>query len=165
MTRKSKYTKELLEPIVINSLSWAQVVRTLGLKLTGGNYRNIQTHIKSNNIDTTHFTGSAWNKGLTQENNVSLKRSSIRKRIPDNLVFCINSHPLSNNKIAKRLINHYNWLYQCAECNLTQWQGKALSLDLDHINGINSDNRFENLRFLCPNCHRQTSTWGNKHKR
>lgn len=39
---------------------------------------------------------------------------------------------------------------------------KKITLQLDHINGINNDNRVENLRFLCPNCHSQTSTYTGK---
>ena len=42
------------------------------------------------------------------------------------------------------------------------WNDKKLSLQLDHINGDNSDNRLENLRFLCPNCHTQTETYCSK---
>jgi len=164
MSRKTKYTKELLQPIVEVSLSWSQVIKALGLKLTGGNYRNIQMHVKFNNLDTSHFTGMLWSKGLTQKDHPALKRSSEQIRIPDDKVFVLNGHPLCSSKISKRLLNHYNWQYKCAVCGLTEWNNKLLSLDLDHINGNNRDNRFINLRFLCPNCHRQTDTWGNKNK-
>lgn len=50
----------------------------------------------------------------------------------------------------------------CAECGITEWQGKTLSLHLDHINGVNNDNRLENLRLLCPNCHSLTETYCGK---
>lgn len=46
-----------------------------------------------------------------------------------------------------------------------EWNNKALSLQLDHINGVNTDNRVENLRWLCPNCHSQTDTYGSKNKK
>lgn len=51
----------------------------------------------------------------------------------------------------------------CANCTTGPlWQGKPLVLQLDHVNGCNTDNRIENLRLLCPNCHTQTETWGRK---
>jgi len=52
--------------------------------------------------------------------------------------------------------------YKCSNCGLENWLGKTLSLDLDHIDGNNKNNKPDNLRLLCPNCHRQTPTWGNK---
>lgn len=54
---------------------------------------------------------------------------------------------------------------KCAICGLTEWRGKSgedAPLQLDHINGINTDNRLENLRILCANCHTQTDTYCGK---
>lgn len=52
--------------------------------------------------------------------------------------------------------------YKCNTCGIFDWCGKEISLDLDHIDGNNKNNYPNNLRLLCPNCHRQTPTWGNK---
>jgi predicted HNH restriction endonuclease len=57
-----------------------------------------------------------------------------------------------------------NWLlkekeYRCEECGLDEWQGKHLVLELEHINGDRKDNRKQNLKLLCPNCHSQTKTF------
>lgn len=67
--------------------------------------------------------------------------------------------------MARRIILKNNLIpYKCAICGCVEWNGKTLSLELDHINGINNDNRLENLRFLCPNCHSQTTTYGSRNQ-
>jgi hypothetical protein len=52
--------------------------------------------------------------------------------------------------------------YKCSICNLTDWFGQKMILDIDHLDGDNNNNLPSNWRFLCPNCHRMTPTWGNK---
>lgn len=52
--------------------------------------------------------------------------------------------------------------YKCSECGITEYNGKSIRLQIDHIDGNNSDHRQKNLRYLCPNCHTQTETWGVK---
>ena len=63
-----------------------------------------------------------------------------------------------------RLIKEGYIEYKCAICGIKDWLGQPLSLQLDHINGINDDHRLENLRLLCPNCHSQTDTYAGKNK-
>ncbi|NDB87145.1 MAG: HNH endonuclease, partial [Alphaproteobacteria bacterium] len=53
---------------------------------------------------------------------------------------------------------------KCYECNIKEWRGKPAPLQLDHINGKRTDNRIENLRILCANCHAQTETWTGKNR-
>lgn len=64
--------------------------------------------------------------------------------------------------VKHRLIAEGRVKEACFECGITSWQGRKLSLVLDHINGINNDNRIENLRLLCPNCNSQTDTFAGR---
>ena len=74
-------------------------------------------------------------------------------------------HPYyQTGKLKRQLIQQGTIPYVCAECSLTEWNSKPLSLHLDHINGDSSDHRLLNLRFLCPNCHSQTDTYCGKNK-
>jgi len=77
-------------------------------------------------------------------------------------VFVENSTYARHN-IKRRLIKQKMIEYVCQDCGIDgNWNGKKLSLQLDHTNGVNNDNRVENLRFLCPNCHSQTNNFSGK---
>lgn len=160
--RKSKYTKQLLEPIINSSFSWAQVIEKLNLKKTGGNYRNIQSHTRHHNIDTSHFKGQGWSKGETKENNKSVRCVAEKNSLTIENALVENYSGTIAGPRLKKLMLEYGFKYICENGHLPYWMDKELTLHVDHINGICNDNRPENLRFLCPNCHQQTTTWGNK---
>jgi 5-methylcytosine-specific restriction endonuclease McrA len=67
--------------------------------------------------------------------------------------------PYSTSKLKRRLLVAGLKEAECEVCNRTTWNGEPIPLELDHINGQRSDNRIENLRILCPNCHAQTPTY------
>lgn len=68
--------------------------------------------------------------------------------------------------LKRRLIESNILKNQCSECGLEPiWNKKKLSLQLDHINGIHNDDRLENLRLLCPNCHSQTENFAGRNTR
>jgi hypothetical protein len=64
--------------------------------------------------------------------------------------------------VKRRLLSAGILENRCDWCGLTEWRGKPLSIQLDHANGIRNDNRLENLRMLCPNCHSQTETFASR---
>jgi Zn finger protein HypA/HybF involved in hydrogenase expression len=72
-------------------------------------------------------------------------------------------HPqYQTNKLKIRLIQEGHKKNACEQCGISNWNNMPITLELDHINGNNSDHRFENLRILCPNCHSQTLTFSNR---
>lgn len=163
--RRSKYTLERLAPIVAVSRSIVDVLRALGLKPTGGNYRNINGHIRALSLDTSHFTGQGWSRGQTSATSDAVRRTTAAKSYPDEVVFVERCEvQIHGPRLAARL-RRMGRPYLCSECGISTWRDRPLTLHLDHVNGIHNDNRLENLRFLCPNCHQQTETWGNGYQR
>jgi hypothetical protein len=164
--RISKYTKEIIEETVKNNTSLAGVLKSMGLKLTGGNYTYFQKLIRSYEIDTSHFLGKGWAKGETQHTHPGIKKMVEAISHSEEIILSANAPPTVNTyHLVKTLISK-GIEYKCSNvcCGISEWYGEPITLHVDHKNGINNDNRLENLRFLCPNCHQQTETWG-KHKK
>jgi Zn finger protein HypA/HybF involved in hydrogenase expression len=137
---RNKYTKEQLEIAVASSTTWADVCRKLGVKPMTGS----QTHLKKRavdfNINYVHFVGSAFNKGRTFE-----------KR--DALEYCFNGSTINSHRLKEKLIRDGYKEKRCEKCNLTEWLGEEIPLELDHIDGNHLNNEFKNLQIICPNCH------------
>jgi len=155
MGRKRKYTDEQLIYAVKTSESYRQVLFKLGLKEAGGNYGILKQTIKNMGLDTSHMTGQGHMRGKTN--------NRIKKPIESLLVndreFSYQSYKLKNRLLSEGLKEH-----KCECCGITEWNGKPAPIELDHINGNKYDNRLENLRILCPNCHAQTNTYRGKNK-
>lgn len=136
------FTKEELIQIVKESNSYRSMLPKLGYKTTGGNcYKTVKKKVEEYGIDTSHFQ------------NIQKTERTIEN------VFCENSTAAQKVLRDWYVKGHYTE-YKCAICGLpAEWQGKPLTLTLDHINGVNGDNRLENLRWVCPNCDRQLPTY------
>ncbi|MFC5664734.1 HNH endonuclease signature motif containing protein [Kitasatospora misakiensis] len=147
----SVYTRELLQEAVDASHSIAGTVRHLQLRQAGGTQAHIGRRIKALGIDISHFTGQAHNRGKHSTRRLSpaevlVQRPPEAKRLPGSRI-----------RVALAELGRPEL---CEGCGTgPEWQGRPLTLEVDHINGDWSDNRPDNLRLLCPNCHAVTDTY------
>lgn len=151
---KRKFTDEQLINAVKTSLSKAEVMRKLNLHAGGANYDTIKKCIKQLGLDTSHFTGAAWNQGS--------KYTPVKPPTPLNQILIENSSWTNTNFLKKRLLREGYKEWKCECCGQTEWLGKPIALELHHINGIKDDLRIENLQILCLNCHAFTDNYRGK---
>ena len=151
---RRRWTTTDLENAVRDSDSISEVSRRLGYTPNGGVHRMIVAHIRKLGLDRSHFSGIAWAKGQ--------KRRDLSLPLAEVLV---EGSTYGSSRLRERLVAEGLLLPECAGCGLTEWRGERLPLHLDHINGDHTDNRLENLRILCPNCHSITKTWCNRRGR
>ena len=149
-----RYSDAELREAVANSFTIKGVLERLGLNSeSSGNYINIKKNITALGINTSHFGRKEDNLSKTPGPNFRLQTSDILKRDSGRT-----SRVVRNRIISEKLLD-----YKCVKCgNAGEWEGDCITLELDHINGDRDDNRLENLRFLCPNCHSQTETFAFK---
>lgn len=156
----SKYTKDKLQEVANKSVSVAQMLREFGIKECGGNYAYFKRLIEKEKIDTSHFLGQRANSGTDHKGGPEKRHWTeiLVLKEPDSKVY-----NKEKTRLLKRALIESGRTYRCESCDLPPiWNGKELVLQVDHRNGDTLDNRKENLRFLCPNCHTQTENWGCK---
>ena len=133
------------------SRSMADLLRRVGLVARGDNYRIMRERLEFLGLDASSLPGRSWSRG--REAPVDLKQVLVKGRH--------SSGPV----LMQRLLAAGIFERVCAGCDLVEWLGEPIPLELDHINGDHLDNRLENLRLLCPNCHAQTDTYRGRNVR
>jgi Zn finger protein HypA/HybF involved in hydrogenase expression len=152
--KKFVFEENKLREVLPNSESFRDVLDKLNYTATSAAYVALKTALKKFNLDYSHFLGQGFLLG---------KKHNWKKSKNLNDILSNNITYVSSNNLKKRLIKDGVLENKCQNCKIDPiWNNNPLSLQLDHINGIHSDNSLENLRLLCPNCHSQTETFAGK---
>lgn len=150
----ARWTREVLEPAVAASTSVCDVLRRLGIEVVGGHHTHISRRIKAYGIDTSHFGRPS-------------RAGERRRRTPEELL--VEQPPDRARRIPgdrlRRALAAIGVVERCGLCGIEPlWRGRPLPLEIDHVDGDWRNNRAENLRFLCPNCHSATDTYRGRAK-
>ncbi len=148
------YTIQELKNAVGSSECWSDVCRMVNVSICTFNFKRIQKLCNEHNIQFTHFE--------------ERRKLTFRRNKPswlDAEVYCKESR-FPRHQLRHRILSDKFIEYNCSSCgNEGMWLEKSLTLEVEHINGINDDHRKENLTWLCPNCHSQTTTYRNNKNR
>ncbi|GHF99476.1 HNH endonuclease [Streptomyces filamentosus] len=139
-----------LRAAIASSCSFREALRRLGRKDNDSQRANLKKWVTEDGLSTAHFLGRSHQRG---------KRSPTAKR-PDEILVRHGSGRRTATRTLRRALREAGAPDRCAGCGVgARWHGKPMTLEIDHINGDRHDDRHENLRLLCPNCHAVTSTW------
>ncbi|WP_411145194.1 HNH endonuclease [Streptomyces sp. x-80] len=139
-----------LRHAVAEELSMAGTLRLLHRPDNARTRALLRKWIADDGLDTSHFTGRAHRRG----------KPSTTWRKPEHILVKRESARREKTVLLRRALRQTGVPERCTRCGAEPvWHGRPMTLEVDHINGDWSDNRVENLRLLCPNCHAITTTW------
>ncbi|MEU7067102.1 HNH endonuclease [Streptomyces sp. NPDC046161] len=146
--------EEALRAAVPGATSYADLVRALGLELSEVNRRRVRRRVTQLGLDVSHFMRRPW---------AAAPAGAPKTVSPGALTVRPQGSARINRARLHSALQQAGVPYVCAECgNPGEWLGRSMTLQIDHISGAWLDNRRENLRYVCPNCHALTDTWCRK---
>jgi hypothetical protein len=149
-----KINKETLVDVISKRNTFSDVLQFFDLANKGGNYKTLRDRCEFDNIDLTQLR--------KRSEEIRVRGFKNKEKLPLDKVLVKNS-TYNRGSLKKRLVEEKILKYECSICEQSSvWKEKPLVLVLDHINGISNDHRIKNLRFLCPNCNSQTSTFAGR---
>lgn len=146
-TKFNKFTKEQIAEIIKNHSNWDDIMTLFGYR-SCTHLPIIKKKLDKLNIDYGH---------LPKDIIFTWRRYTLEEILVEDSPYCGGMQIL-----LKRLKQERGWQHVCSVCHLSEWNGKPIPLEIDHIDGCHSNNRYENLRAICPNCHAQTDTYKGK---
>lgn len=133
-----------------SSGSMREMIEKFGLRAAGGNYKQLRKWALVHGVSLPIADPMQYTANINK----------LRRRSDDE-IFAFGSN-VHRNTLKSKLLFVKDCCWLCGQSRV--WNGRPLTLQIDHINGIWNDNRKENLRLLCPNCHSQTDTFANKRR-
>lgn len=140
-----KCTDEEIKSAALSSITAAEAAAKLGIQ-----YQTYRNHAKRLGVFTTNASGRGLKKQIPSISLIEILKGN---------------HPsYQSNKLRIRLIKEGIKEQLCEECGIIEWNGKPISLELEHIDGNHNNHLLSNLKILCPNCHSQTMTYRGRNR-